>query len=395
MTGWSGAADDVQVLVDELADELGRSVVVNDPLVRPLCTSRHFGDADPVRIRAILQRDPGDDVRAHVLGHGVARWTVPATVPGEPALGLLPRLCAPLRVRGEYLGTLMVIDADGSVTDPERALVAHAAGAVAALLAARAASAAEGRAGRQRAVHALLGADPDARDAAVAELGTALPARLVVVTVEVAGHGEPTDAALAEVALGEVVLRGTAGRGTGAVDGPRAVRVRPAADPDRLSAEAAALREAVCRALGPAARVAVGVGGAVDAGGAWQSARQAEVALRAARRDPAGVAVWEGLRELATLLCLPDDLPPDAPAARALRALAAHDSGDRLRETLAAYLDHAGSVPRTAKALTLHRTSLYHRLRRIEEITGMDLSDGRDRLVLHLGLRLEALRPER
>ncbi|GAA2552435.1 helix-turn-helix domain-containing protein [Pseudonocardia hydrocarbonoxydans] len=80
------------------------------------------------------------------------------------------------------------------------------------------------------------------------------------------------------------------------------------------------------------------------------------------------------------------------PAARALRALAAHDPGDRLRETLAVYLDEAGSAPRTAKALALHRTSLYHRLRRIEEITGMDLSDGRDRLVLHLGLRLDSWR---
>ncbi|MCX6463444.1 MAG: alpha/beta hydrolase [Pseudonocardiales bacterium] len=63
MGGWSGAADEVQGVVDELAERLGRSVVVNDPLVRPLCSSRHFGDADPVRIRAILQRDPGDEVR--------------------------------------------------------------------------------------------------------------------------------------------------------------------------------------------------------------------------------------------------------------------------------------------------------------------------------------------
>ncbi|MCX6466323.1 MAG: helix-turn-helix domain-containing protein, partial [Pseudonocardiales bacterium] len=146
------------------------------------------------------------------------------------------------------------------------------------------------------------------------------------------------------------------------------------------------------RALGRDARVAVGVGAGVEPAAAWQSARQAEVALRAARRDPGGVALWERLGELAVLLCLPDDLPPDDPAARALRALAAHDPGGRLRETLAVYLDEAGSAPRTAKALTLHRTSLYHRLRRIEEITGMDLSDGRDRLVLHLGLRLASVR---
>ncbi|MGW3078742.1 helix-turn-helix domain-containing protein, partial [Kitasatospora sp. NPDC001132] len=34
------------------------------------------------------------------------------------------------------------------------------------------------------------------------------------------------------------------------------------------------------------------------------------------------------------------------------------------------------------------RTSLYYRLRRIQEITGLDLDDGAHRLVLHMGLQL-------
>ena len=41
-----------------------------------------------------------------------------------------------------------------------------------------------------------------------------------------------------------------------------------------------------------------------------------------------------------------------------------------------------------ARALHLHRATLYRRLARVEEITGLDLSRGDDRLLAHLGLRL-------
>ena len=38
--------------------------------------------------------------------------------------------------------------------------------------------------------------------------------------------------------------------------------------------------------------------------------------------------------------------------------------------TLETYLDHAGDVKSTAAELWLHRTSLYYRLRRVEEVAG-------------------------
>ncbi|MGW3464972.1 helix-turn-helix domain-containing protein, partial [Streptomyces olivaceoviridis] len=64
-------------------------------------------------------------------------------------------------------------------------------------------------------------------------------------------------------------------------------------------------------------------------------------------------------------------------------------------DTLRCFLEHAGSIPRTAEALQIHRTSLYYRLRQIQEFTGLDLDSGGDRLVLHLGLRtLELLQAE-
>jgi DNA-binding PucR family transcriptional regulator len=45
-------------------------------------------------------------------------------------------------------------------------------------------------------------------------------------------------------------------------------------------------------------------------------------------------------------------------------------------------------VKETAAKLFLHRTSLYHRLARIEKTAGVRLDNGADRLELHLALKL-------
>jgi DNA-binding PucR family transcriptional regulator len=62
-----------------------------------------------------------------------------------------------------------------------------------------------------------------------------------------------------------------------------------------------------------------------------------------------------------------------------------------LLETLETYLDLAGSAVATSKALRLHRTSLYYRLQRVEELARTDLKDGGERLALHLSLKLARL----
>jgi hypothetical protein len=61
---------------------------------------------------------------------------------------------------------------------------------------------------------------------------------------------------------------------------------------------------------------------------------------------------------------------------------------EALRVTLESYLDSGCDARATAQRLHLHRTSLYYRLGRIEELTGRDLSTGAARLELHLALKL-------
>jgi hypothetical protein len=58
-----------------------------------------------------------------------------------------------------------------------------------------------------------------------------------------------------------------------------------------------------------------------------------------------------------------------------------------LVETLAEYLDNGGNYDLTAKALLIHRSTLRYRLRRIREMTGIDLTDVESRLNLHIATR--------
>jgi DNA-binding PucR family transcriptional regulator len=51
------------------------------------------------------------------------------------------------------------------------------------------------------------------------------------------------------------------------------------------------------------------------------------------------------------------------------------------------FLDNAGQAGRTAAALGIHRQTLYYRLSRVEQLTGLDLDDGEDRLLLHMSLK--------
>jgi PucR family transcriptional regulator, purine catabolism regulatory protein len=72
-----------------------------------------------------------------------------------------------------------------------------------------------------------------------------------------------------------------------------------------------------------------------------------------------------------------------------LRPLLERDrhSQPKLVPTLVEFCKHSGRKAETARALQIERQSLYHRLARIEEVLGVDLSDGDTILGLFLALR--------
>ena len=125
---------ELEQLVDDLADRLRRSVVVDDATIRLIYSSRHFGDEDQQRIRAVLQHDVGGSATAHILGSGVETWPAPGPIPARDDLGMARRWCAPLRWRGHFLGVLMVIDAAATLTAEQLADIHACSTDVAALL---------------------------------------------------------------------------------------------------------------------------------------------------------------------------------------------------------------------------------------------------------------------
>jgi hypothetical protein len=397
-------SDRVQQLVDSLAEQLQRSVVVDDPQVRMLATSRHFGDEDDVRVRAVLQRDAGSAAVAHVLGSGVASWPAAGWIPAAPGIGMHPRWCLPVRWHGELLGLLMVIDAGGALAPHEVELIAAAGDRLAALMEGERRTATDQAAATDAAVAGLLSRSPAQRARALDDLAAAgaLPAGRHVRAVVLRGTGvAPADAGQARAAVRRALdaLRTRAGtsvlgtvEATGTVGTGLLVTAGPLEDAATADLAARAVAELTAVAAGRFAAVAGTGPGVVGLADAWRSHRTAELATSAVPRLAAGPVVdGAGLGVHAVLLRVPPEqwdetaLPPE------LLVLRAADPDGRLTGTLAAWLDAGGRAPAAAEALHVHRTTLHYRLDRVRELTGADLDDGATRLRLHLGLAVARL----
>ena len=101
-------------------------------------------------------------------------------------------------------------------------------------------------------------------------------------------------------------------------------------------------------------------------------------------------ATWSGLGVYGNLALLTRNHENASfPLTPNIEALQAEDAG--LLETLERFLDNAGNIAKTSTELCIHRSTLYYRLKRIEDITQMDLDSGLDRFTLHLELKFSHL----
>jgi hypothetical protein len=179
------------------------------------------------------------------------------------------------------------------------------------------------------------------------------------------------------------------------------VMVAPSDEDAQLQAQLDSLRAVALAELAvanPGVALVVGVGGhratLVDAVHSYHEARMA--AMAAAALPGVGETVrWSqlGVYQVAATLARagvagrdqgePPPLPHDG-----LRRLLDLPEALPLVETLETYLDAAGNAQLTAELLHLHRTSLYYRLQRVEQLARTDLKDGVERLALHLSLKV-------
>jgi len=368
--------DAVQQLVDDLAARLGQPVDLEDRDLRVLAYSAHDREVDSVRSRSILGRGGPKDVEEWMRRHGIHAAVAPLRLPAAPEIGMVPRVCVPVRDPAGLLGFLWLVDdPPGSVGEDDLAATAAAAGRAAVLLRELRAGEDAARAARDRLVHDALAGDADAAAGLVADglLPAGIPLTVVVGTA-VDGAGGPARRLLpsghaldVRSPADELVLLAAVPAGT---------------DPATLAARLAELTGG-----------AVGLGGPHPAEDLPQALAQARAARLVAARVPGtGAAVrFADLGVDGTLALLPPAAREALARVPALARLAAGDGDGALRTTLLAWLDHGGEATAAAADLSLHRATLYHRLKRIETLAEVRLDDGDTRLALHLALRAERL----
>ncbi|MEY9863826.1 sugar diacid utilization regulator [Catenulispora sp. GAS73] len=394
------AGDDVQSVVDALAVRLGRSVAVDDQAIRLIAASKHFGDEDPIRVRSVLDREIPHHLQRWVLGHGIADWTAPGRIGGHPDsdYGLLPRLCVPVRCHGVLLGFLWLIDADRDLTDSTVQTAVDAAETIGVILYRRMLLHERERSVAEAALRNLLSPDAEDRRRAAEEIQSdgllSASATVVVLAVEIDGESDRDSSLALETAVEHVQRRQPPGTFLTLLQHRRAVVVLGSARPPREGSTrdvADRIRARFTELAGPGRRCAVGVSAARPGLESVADAhRQAATAVRAALLLPmfGDVASWSALGPFAMLLRVDFDQLAEELPFPGVRDLLADPANDLLATSAEEFLDRAGDVAASADALHVHRTTMYHRLKRVEAVTGLNLDDGLDRLTLHLALKL-------
>ncbi|MFF3869381.1 PucR family transcriptional regulator [Micromonospora sp. NPDC001898] len=399
---------ELQRIVDAVAARVGRPALIEDRRQRVVAYSEHNGPMDDVRRMSILRRQTTPEVIAWFRGMGVLTAREPVRTPAYAELDLLPRVCVPIRHDDLLLGFVWFIDADGSMTDADIAtatsaftdlsLALYRENLLGELASQRETEATrtllvESREAREHATRALL------EEGTVAGDGTTVA---LVAQIVPAGGRQPDEVARIALEQALVTTRRWIGvretlhlvwhdHGVLLICGDR-VAGRPSPE-----VSAGHLDEALgtaTRGLASVSRTVTGIGepraGLADAVESYQEAAQAArvgTQLSALGR----VVSWAGLGIYRVLSQLDSQHLDVAGVHPGLERLLRDDAHQVLLETLEAYLDLAGNAHATAEKLRLHRTTLYYRLQRVEQLAGTDLKDGNERLCLHLAMKLGRL----
>lgn len=405
---------DYQDLVDEISALLGAPATLENRDFRLIAFGAHDSDddlaMDPVRTRSILTRQSTAAVRSWFEAYGIARATGPVRIPAAPEAGVFRgRVCLPVRYRGIVQGYVWLLDQDPGPGPEALDAAMEVAQRIGVLLAEEAKAGADlsreflavltaGRGWQQdMAVAALrmaLGPGAEGLHAAVCvapwtgEAPGSVPgaAAVCVVPGDPGGAGGAGGSAVLAVllrlrsadalapalgAVGRLLPRPAAGSGAAVAPGTSAAPGSSAAAPGGPYGITAGLSDPV-RAL-------------TQLPAAWA---QAAAAARAAAAQPrlGPVAQWSAIGPYRMLAALAADRVDD-PATRALLSPAHRE----LARTAEVFLDCAGQAGRAAAALGIHRQTLYYRLGRVEQLTGLDLDAGEDRLLLHMALKAAQL----
>jgi sugar diacid utilization regulator len=224
--------------------------------------------------------------------------------------------------------------------------------------------------------------------------------RILAVTFEAAGPARPAGAATTlrsrvAAAIDHFFTNRVPGAITSIRDDEVVVVVPEPTDqhPCAETGQLAAGCRARMRDTFPEAVVTIGIGGTcrdpADIARSYGQARRTIDAVQRLGRQGQVVA-FEDLGVHRLLLQVPDLAELRAFATEILGKLGAqeHQRGAELLTTLACYFRENSSPQRTARSLHVHPNTVAYRIRRIQEITGLQLDNYRDRLMAQVALEI-------
>jgi hypothetical protein len=407
---------DLFALANAIATLLNAPVTIEDRNSRVVAFSGRQHEADPARIETVLGRQVPERFARQLEERGVFQELYRSQDPidvgpvhNTEGLPSFPRVALAVRAGDEILGSIWAAVQEPLSPDRVRALKDSAGLVALHMLRLRAGADVERRL-RADLLATILEGGPGAADA-TARLRLS-DHRCVVLALSAAEEtdDEPSAGArgVAErqriadafaVHLGAVYLRSAVaviGDVVYAVVGIRPEHADTEAGAEHPDADSRAARVATdfLGRLGGASEIRIGVGTvAGDAAGIPASRANADRALRVVRQSPSHepVARFTAVQMEALLVELGDLVRSrgDQPTGPVAQLLAQdREKGTHLVETLRAWLDAFGDVAVAAARVYTHPNTFRYRLRRLSEISGLDLTDPEARFSAMVQLRL-------
>lgn len=401
---------DLQQVVDEAGVELGFPVALEDRNLRLLAFSAHEErDIDPVRASTILKRVNSDqEVIAWFNAHGALAADHPTRVRANLDLGLRARVCAPVRCQGYLLGYLWMTDEHESATPQQLARMEEFANAAGVIIYRDRLLRSLHRGRERELFRDILSDEEQVRVEAASQLvdlgvleadGPVVVIAGSLAPLPVGGLAEP-DRAAVDAALGRIRWGSLRNQALLLMRADHVAMLVSLAEPwvkeHGVVALARRVQSEITKALsdgGSVRNVAIGgsVGGLAEARTSYKQSQQALSVMSALHGRFGDCVAWDELGVYRLLIELSvEQLGPEV-IHPGIQKLLSQPSTHFLLDTLEVYLDSAGDAQKTATDLHVHRTTLHHRLRRVQELAQVNLHSGDERLALHLALKLARL----
>lgn len=393
-------AAEVQGLVDALAAELDRPVGLDDHHFRSLAYSAHPDQVDEVRRASILQREAPPEVVAWLESLGIHEIEKFVRVAANEEMSMAARVCLPVRFNSILLGFLWLLDEPEVLSNSQLEEAANYAEEIAVTIySERVLDQSSRKRERDLLGRALDGDENDGQGIAArlvsgGHLVSAAPYLVLVLRAAHEGGQPMADPIRIRLADSVEQLRRTVAphhaltlsRGDEVV-----AVVAPGSEREgerQVETLVATATEATAGLSGWDVRLGVAASAEIEA--LPSAYRRARLAVRVFEMlgHPRQVARWSELGAYETIAPLVWGGRAVAGDPEPVRRLLASDDAEMLLSTLECYLDLAGDARTAAAALHIHRSSLYGRLRRIEEIGEINLRSGEDRLQMHLCIRV-------